>query len=97
MPRGTPKTVECDAQVVNQVVCLSVLYNYVINVCLNGPPDVVSEDVLHTSLVCSARISETKRHHHVVEQPKRCDEGSHELVGSLHLYMVVPGIGIKET
>jgi hypothetical protein len=58
---------------------------------------VVSEDVLHTSLVRGARISEAKRHRHVAEHSKWCDEGSRELVGFLDLYLVVPGIGIKET
>jgi hypothetical protein len=41
---------------------------------LDGPPDVVSEDVLHTPLVCSARVSETKRHRYVAEYSKRRDE-----------------------
>jgi hypothetical protein len=58
---------------------------------------VVSKDVLHTSLVRSARISEAKRHRHVSRHPKRRDEGSCELVGLLHFYLVVLGIGIKET
>jgi hypothetical protein len=49
------------------------------------------------SLVRSARISEAKRHCHVAEHPKRRDEGGCELIGLLHLYLVVPGIGIKET
>jgi hypothetical protein len=58
---------------------------------------VVSEDVLHTSLVCSARISEPEWHNYVAEHPERRDEGSRELVGLFHFYLVVPGIGIKET
>jgi hypothetical protein len=58
---------------------------------------VVSEDVLHASLVCSARISEAKWHRYIAEHPKRHDEGSRELVGLFHLYLVVPRIGIKET
>jgi hypothetical protein len=58
---------------------------------------VIPENVLHTSLVCCARISETGRHHHVAIHPEQCDERSRELVGFLHFYLVVPGIGIKET
>jgi hypothetical protein len=45
---------------VNQVVHLPGLHDYIVYVCLNGPPDVIPENVLHTSLVCSARISETE-------------------------------------
>jgi hypothetical protein len=51
----------------------------------------------HTSLIRSARVSEAKWHRHVAEHAERCDEGSCELIGLLHLYLVVPGIGIKET
>jgi hypothetical protein len=91
------QAVECDAQVVKQVIRLPGLHDYVVYVGLNGPPDVFSEDVLHTSLVRSARISEAKRHRHVAEHPEQRDEGSRELVGLLHLYLVAPGIGIKET
>jgi hypothetical protein len=40
-------------------------------VSLNGPPDVVSEDVLHTSLVRSARISEAKWHRYVAKHSER--------------------------
>jgi hypothetical protein len=57
---------------------------------------VVPEDMLHTSLVSSFRISEAKRHRHVAIHPERRDELSLELVGLLHFYLVVPGIGIKE-
>jgi hypothetical protein len=57
---------------------------------------VITEIVQHTSLVCSARISETERHCHVAIHPERHDEPSRELVGLLHFYLMVPGIGIKE-
>jgi hypothetical protein len=63
----------------------------------DGSPDVISEDVLYTSLICCARVSETERHRYVTEHPERRDERSRELVGLLHLYLVVPGIGVKET
>jgi hypothetical protein len=83
-------------KVANQVIRLPGFHDYVIHVCLNGSPDVISEDVLHTSLVCCAHVSETERHRHVAEHPKRRDERSRKLVGLLHLYLVVPEIGIKE-
>jgi hypothetical protein len=83
-------------QIADQVICLPVLYDYVIYVCLNGPPDVVSENVLHTPLIHSAHVSEAKWHRHVEKHAEWCDEGSCELVGLLHLYLVVLGIGIKE-
>jgi hypothetical protein len=70
-------------------------HDYIVYVRLNGPPDVISENVLHTSLVCSTRISETERYCYVAIHPERRDERSRELVG-LHFYLVVPGIGVKE-
>jgi hypothetical protein len=59
-------------------------------------PDVVSKNVLHTSLVRSARISEAKWHCYVANHAEWRDEGGRELI-RLHLYLVVLGIGIKET
>jgi hypothetical protein len=35
---------------------------------------VIPENVLHTSLVCSARISETEWHHYVAVHPEESDE-----------------------
>jgi hypothetical protein len=63
-----------DPRVANQVVRLPGFHDYVVYVCLNGPPDVVSEDVLHTPLVRRARISEAKRHRDVAVHPERRDE-----------------------
>jgi hypothetical protein len=68
------QTIECHAQVANQVVRLPGFHDYVIYVSLNGSPDVITEDVLHTSLVCSARISEAKRHRYIAEHSERRDE-----------------------
>jgi hypothetical protein len=108
-PCGTPKTlfgvqfhpvgsqaVERGVQVTNQVIRLPGLHNYVVYVCLNSPPDVVSENMLHTSLVRSTCVSESKLHRYAVEHPERRDEGGWELIGLFHLYLVVPGIGVKE-
>jgi hypothetical protein len=50
------------------------LYDYIVYVSLNCSPDVVSENVLHTSLVCSAHVSETKRHRYVAVHPEGRDE-----------------------
>jgi hypothetical protein len=58
---------------------------------------VISENMLHTSLVCSTRVLETKRHCYVAIHPERRNERSRELVGLLHFYLVVPRIGMKET
>jgi hypothetical protein len=68
------QAIECHTQIANQVVRLPSFHNYVVYVSLNGSPDVVSENVLHTSLVCSARVPEAKRHHYVVEHSKWRDE-----------------------
>jgi hypothetical protein len=77
MPRGTPKThfsgfsftllarrQSNDVRVINQVIHLSGLYDYVVYICLNG----------HTSLVCSARISEAKWHRYIAEHSEQRDE-----------------------
>jgi hypothetical protein len=53
--------------------------------------------MLHTSLVHSTRVLETKQRRYVAKYSKRRDEGSRELAGLLKLYLVVPEIGIKET
>jgi hypothetical protein len=90
------QAIECHAQVANQVVRLPSFYDYVVYVSLNDSPDVVSENVLHTLLVCSTRVSKTKRHRYVAVHPEWRDERSRELVGFLHFYLVVPGIGVKE-
>jgi hypothetical protein len=82
---------------VNQVVRLPGLYDYIVYIGLKHPPDVVSKDVLHTSLVRGACVSKAKWHHYIEEHPKQRDEGGRELVGLLQLYLVVPGIGIEET
>jgi hypothetical protein len=89
------QAIERSAQVVNQVVCLPGLHDYVIYVRLNGSPDVVSENVLHAPLVRNARILEAKWHCYVAKHAEWHDEGSRKLIGLLHLYLVVPGIGIK--
>jgi hypothetical protein len=84
-------------KVANQVVSLPGLHDYIVYVRLNGSPDVISEDVLHTSLLCCARVSETERHRYVAVHPEQRNERSRKLVGLLHFYLVVPGIGVKET
>jgi hypothetical protein len=61
-------------QVVNQVVRLPGLYNDVIYVSLNGSPDVISKNVLHTSLLCSIRVPETERHRYVAVHSEWRDE-----------------------
>jgi hypothetical protein len=58
---------------------------------------VVPENVLHTSLVHSARVPKTKWHCYVAKHAEWHDERGCELIGLLHLYLVVARIGIKET
>jgi hypothetical protein len=91
------QAIERDTKVIDQVVCLPGLHDYVVYVSLNGLLDVVYENMLHTPLVRGTRISEAKWHRYVAEHPEWCDEGGRELIGLLHLYLVVPGIGVKET
>jgi hypothetical protein len=55
-----PQAIKRDVQIVNQVVRLPGLDDNVIYVCLHGLPDVVPENVLHTSLVRSARVSKAE-------------------------------------
>jgi hypothetical protein len=92
-----PQAVERYAQVIKNVVRLPGLYDYVVYVCLNGPPDMVSKDVLHTPFVRCTRVSEAKWHYHIAKHSELRDKGCRELVGLFHLYLVVPRIGIKET
>jgi hypothetical protein len=49
-------------------------HDYVVYVSLNGSPDVVSENVLHTSLVCSTRVPKAEWLRYVAEHSKRRDE-----------------------
>jgi hypothetical protein len=79
IPRGTPKnaflrieldvfrseTFECDVKVVDQIIGLFCFDNDVIDVSLNGRPDVFPENVLHASLVRSPYVPETERHRNV--------------------------------
>jgi hypothetical protein len=90
------QAIERRVQVVNQVVRLPGFHDYVVYVCLNGSPNVVTENVLHTLLVRSARISEAKWHRYIAKHVEWHGERGYELIGLLHLYLVVPGIGIKE-
>jgi hypothetical protein len=69
----------------------------VVFIRLNGSPDVVPKNVLHALLVRSARISEAKWHRYIAKHPEWRDEGGRELIKLLHLSLVVPRIGIKET
>jgi hypothetical protein len=57
---------------------------------------VISENVLHATLIRRTRVSEAERHRDIAEHPERRDEQSRELVGLLHLYLMIPGVGIKE-
>jgi hypothetical protein len=88
VPRGTLKThfsglslmffclkaFERDIEIVNQIVDLPGFYYDVVNVGLNGWPDVFPENVLHASLVCSPRVLETEGHSNVAIHAERGDE-----------------------
>jgi hypothetical protein len=50
---------------------------------------VIPENMLHTSLVCSANVSKTELHCYVAKHVEQCDERSRELDGLFHLYLVV--------
>jgi hypothetical protein len=76
-----PHAIKHDVQIVNQVVRLPDLDDNVIYVCLYGLPDVVPENVLHTSLVRSARVSKVEWHCYVVKHVEWCDERGRELIG----------------
>jgi hypothetical protein len=87
---------ERDAKVANQVVRLPGFYDDVVHIRLDRSPDVISKNVLHAALIRYTRVSEAERHRDVIEHPERRDERSRELVGLLHLYLVIPGVDIKE-
>jgi hypothetical protein len=80
----------------NQVVRLPGFYDNVVHVRLYCPPDVISKNVLHAALIRRTCVSGAKWHRDVAEHPERRDERSRKLVGLLHLYLMIPGVGIKE-
>jgi hypothetical protein len=92
-----PWAIKRNAQIVNQAIRLPSFDDDVIYVCLHGPPDVVPENVLHTSLVQSTSIPKTKWHRYVAKHAEWRDERGRELIELLHLYLVVTRIVIKET
>jgi hypothetical protein len=57
---------------------------------------VISDNVLHAMLVRRTSVSKAERHRDVAEHPEWRDERSRELVGLLHLYLMIPRVGIKE-
>jgi hypothetical protein len=67
-----------------------------VDVRLDRPSDVISENVLHATVIRCTRVSEAERHRDITEHPEQRDERSRELVGLLHLYFMIPGVGIKE-
>jgi hypothetical protein len=87
IPQGMPKTlfgVELDIlcfealersiEVSNQVAGPLGFDHDVINVGLDGWPDVFPENVLHASLVCSPCVSETEGHSNVAIHAEWGDE-----------------------
>jgi hypothetical protein len=52
--------------------------------------------MVHAALVRCTRVPEAERHRDVAKHPEWRDERSRELVGLLHLDLMVPGVGIKE-
>jgi hypothetical protein len=42
---------------------------------------VVPENMLHTPVICSTRISKAKWHRYVAKHAERCDERGRELIG----------------
>jgi hypothetical protein len=110
MPRGTPKThfsgfnftllarrqPNAMLRSPTRSSAFLVFYDDVVYVRVDGPPDVVSENVLHATLVRCTRVPEAEWHRDVAKHPERRDQRSRELVGLLHLYLVIPGVGIKE-
>ena len=90
------KAIERDPEIGYQAVCLPGLHDNVVDICLYVPPDMVSEHVEHTSLVCSSGISEAKGHRDIAVHAKRCDKRGRELVGLFHFDLMVTGIHIKK-
>jgi hypothetical protein len=109
MPRGTAKTllgVESDTlnseaskggfQVDDEVVGLSGLDHYIVNIGLNRRAYVVAEHVVHATLIRGARVAQPDGHAHVAIHALRGDERSHELVGLFDPDRVVAQVRIKE-
>ena len=90
------KAVERNLEIGYQVIGLLGFYKNVINICFYVPPDMVPEHVEHTALVCGSGVSEAEGHRDVAVHAERSDEGSRELVGLPHLYLMVARISIKK-
>jgi hypothetical protein len=88
------ETFEYDVKVVDQIVDLFGFDNDVIDVSLDGRPDVFPKNVLHASLVRSPCVPETERHRDVAVHAEWGNERSCELVGLFHFNLVVTGICI---
>ena len=84
-----PKASECFFQVGNQAACFPGLDDNVVYVSLNYFAYKVPKNLEHTSLICSPRVLEAKRHGYVAIHSERGDERSRELVGLFHLDLVV--------
>ena len=80
---------ECDPVIGNQVVRLPGFYNDVIDVCLYAAPEMVSENVEHTPLVCGSGVSVAKGHRNVAVHAERCDKRSRELVRLLDSFILI--------
>jgi hypothetical protein len=83
-------------EVGHQLIGLSRLDHDVIDVCLNGPPDVVAETLDHAVLVSCPIIFESERHRIIAIRSKQGDEQSRELVLLLHRDLVVPRVRIQK-
>jgi hypothetical protein len=68
----------------------------VIDLGLDHFADVITEHVVHASLVCGTSIPQTEGHGSVAIHAIRGDERSSELVGLFHLDLVIAEVGVKE-
>ena len=72
------------------------LDDYVVNIDLDVSPNLLSETVLHHSLVGGTRVLEPEGHCCVTVDAERRDECCFVFVFFLHLDLVVARIGIQE-
>ena len=72
------------------------LENHVIDIDLNVSSDLMLENLVHQSLVCSAYIFKAKGHDPVAKVGIFSDECHFLLVWSMHSNLVVSRVGVQE-
>jgi hypothetical protein len=83
------EVVEGFLKVRDEAVALSGFYHDVIDVNLKVMPYFLFEGKLHTSLICSPRVLQSKRKFHIAKTTKRSNERGGRLIHLGEGYLVI--------